>query len=713
MSIENEEKKEFEKPQTGLTKRSLLIGLVVLLFWGLLTIFAGNFGEAPQIMIEEMSMLFPFFLLIFGLQLLEKIRIRGAKLTRQELSFIWAMLIVGIPISSSGFLAGRLLLNAMYSRSEEPLSMPGWSPFFWAPESSAEIYNAYGGGVLPNIGQWLIPLLFWGITCIAWAFMCLFLIQIFRKPWVDVERLAFPLAQPVQELLEAPLAMPRERNKRYLWLVIGALLGIIWTSLEFLRVVFQIDLFQDINIFGIVPGRAWAVTIDFGKEFDLSAFLPNAYLEARPEPVMIAAFLLVSLNVLLSGLVFYLLFWVLIPVFETEFGIIDPPTVVASPPYIDLGFARVGGISLFAFGEFGMLFGVVIWAVILQRRYLWRSIQAIWDPSIIDESGEPISYKAAWIGLSVCSLIFFLSLLISGSPLFGAVYTVIFLMVGYIAGARLRAETAGMGIGHPGYLHLHGMHTARLIIGEDKAATSGFYVTSMWMQFFQRDAASANPAISSLEAYNIARVTNTRTRDIFKAQAISISSIILMCLIVWPILAYSYGLSNEWSGEAGHNLDYSESTLELASGGFWDHKSYGIDIWGQAIMGAIFAIGLNILRLSRPWLPLNPIVAPILLSLRGPYWWLPMLIAYLIKFAVVRIGGTQAYTSYLLPGAVGYLLGTAGIWGFTLISIMIPSIFSFLLFNSMIEQLYYALVFIIWMVSLIGIIAYIIRSIAK
>ncbi len=68
MSIENEEKKEFEKPQTGLTRRSLLIGLVVLLFWGLLTIFAGNFGEAPQILIEEMSILFPFYLLIFGLQ---------------------------------------------------------------------------------------------------------------------------------------------------------------------------------------------------------------------------------------------------------------------------------------------------------------------------------------------------------------------------------------------------------------------------------------------------------------------------------------------------------------------------------------------------------------------------------------------------------------------------------------------------------------------
>ncbi|MFX0086032.1 MAG: DUF6785 family protein [Candidatus Hodarchaeota archaeon] len=713
MSQEKEEFEEIEKIQGGLTPKSLFTGLLILLLWGILTIFSGNFGGAPQIFIEEMSILFPFFLLIFGLQALEKIRIRGYKFSRQELTFIWAMLIVGIPIANSGFIAGRLLLNAMFTHQDEPLSPPsGWAPTFWAP-SLNEINRAYEGGTLPNIGEWLIPIGFWGITCIAWAFMCLFLIQIFRKPWVDVERLAFPLAQPVMELLEAPLAKPEAKRTRYFWMKIGAIIAIGWTSLEFLRIIFQIDPFREDFPFGIVPGRAWGVTIDFGKEFGLSALLPNAYLEARPEPVMIAAFLLVSLNVLLSGLVFYLLFWVLIPVFETEFGIIDPPTVVASPPDIDLGFARLGGISLFAFGEFGMLFGVAIWAFILQRRYIIRSLKAILDPSIIDDSGEPISYRMAWIGLAICGFIFFMSLLLSGSPITGAIYTVVFLAIGYLAGARLRAETAGMGIGHPGYLHLHGMHSARVIIGENNAATPGFYVTSMWMQFFQRDAAAAAPAISALEAYNIGRTTNTRTRDIFRAQSISVVSIILMCLIIWPILAYFYGLSNEWSGEAGHNFDYSEASLELAAGGFWDHKTYEIEIWGQVILGAIFAIGLNILRLTRPWLPLNPIAAPILLSLRGGYWWLPMLVAYLIKFGVVRIGGTKAYTNYLLPAAVGYLIGTAGLWGYTLLAKIIPSILPFLFFTALIEDIYYLLVFGIWLIGIVAIVFLIIRGLVS
>ncbi|MFX0208147.1 MAG: DUF6785 family protein [Candidatus Hodarchaeota archaeon] len=716
---------DLDQPRTGLTKRSLIIALAILLVWGLMSIFAGNFGSATHIFIEEMSILFPFFLLIFGLQALEKIRIGGVRLTRQELTFIWGMLVVGIPITNSGFLAGRLLLNAMFAYS------PGSGSYvpssfvnhliFWGPTSPAEHDAAFEGGVLPNMAEWILPIIFWAITSIAWAFMCLFLIQIFRKPWVDVERLAFPLAQPVQELLEAPLAIPSEKRKRYTWIAFGSLLGFIWSSFEFLRVVFPDwgDFFANIDILGIQPGRAWAVRIDLGQVLGLSSILPNAFLEARPEPIMIAVFLLVSLNVLLSALVFYLLFWVIVPIVETELGLIAPPTGVASPPDIDLGFAKVGGMSLFTFGEFGILFGCAIWAILLQRRYLWRTIQAIWDPSIIDESGEPIPYRVAWIGFLGCALVFLGSLLISNQfNLIGGIYAVVFLCVAYIAGARLRAETAGMGVGHPGYVHLHGMHTARVLMGIDgenkPLDQGGFYVTALWLQFFQRDAAPATPAISSLESYNIARITNTRTRDIFISHAIGIVMIIILCLIAWPFFTYFYGLSNEWAGEAGHNFDYTESSYTLVTGGYWDFLSYEVDIWGQAILGIVFAIGLNIIRLSNPWLPLNPIAAPILMSLRGGYWWLPILIAYLIKYGTVRIGGTKAYTTYLLPAAVGYLLGTAGIWGYSLLSIMIPAIFPFLLFDPLVEFIYYyAIVLLLWFVALVGLIIYIIRGMIR
>jgi len=103
--------------------------------------------------------------------------------------------------------------------------------------------------------------------------------------------------------------------------------------------------------------------------------------------------------------------------------------------------------------------------------------------------------------------------------------------------------------------------------------------------------------------------------------------------------------------------------MTLAEGGFWDHKAYGLNVWGQAIAGIIFAIALNVIRLRIPWLPLNPVAAPLVMSMMGPYWWLPLMIAWVIKYITVQVGGTKLYETMLLPAAVGFLIGTIFIWG--------------------------------------------------
>ena len=72
-------------------------------------------------------------------------------------------------------MAPILLLNAMYPLRGESPPPSNFAPFFWGP-SSDEYYASFDGGVLPNLGEWLIPIIFWAITSIAWAFMCLFLI---------------------------------------------------------------------------------------------------------------------------------------------------------------------------------------------------------------------------------------------------------------------------------------------------------------------------------------------------------------------------------------------------------------------------------------------------------------------------------------------------------------------------------------------------------
>ena len=654
---------EEKEIKSGLTPRALVIGVVLLILWIMLTIFASNHGGAREVdvFIGSFSMLFPFFIIAALPTALSAIlpRIRRIKMTPQELTVIWTILLIGVPISFAGFLAGRGLLNAMYSQTTEKFAPPeGWAPSFWAPPLS-EVERALPGGMLPDWTLWATPMAFWIFVTIAWGLMCIFMMQLFRRPWVEVERLSFVLAQPIQELstLTVVEKIKGERRRRWMFLLVGMVLGMLWYSQPVLNLIIP----------EISPRGAWTNWIEFAPQ--VWPYLPNAYVKTIFEPAMISAFVLAPLNVTLSGIMFWLIFWVIIPPVETAMGITSPPVGQSSETvYLSYGFAQEGQLGNFIFGEYGMLFGVAIWAIILQRKFLFRTFKAIFKPEAMDQTGEPLSYRTTWIGFIVCALGFYGSLVVSGAPASISIFTIVWLMVGYIGGARLRAETGGV-LGHPEYIHLHGQFTSRLLFSD--SYTNSFYVTSMWHQFFQRDAANSVPAISVLEAYKVANVQKARNRDVFKAAVIGLVVATIATVLLFVNWTYIYGALARWSGEGWSTASFfNQQAMTLAEGGFWDHKAYGPNVWGQAIAGIFFAIALNVIRLRVPWLPLNPVAAPLVMSLMGPYWWLPLMIAWVVKYATVQVGGTKLYETMLLPAAVGFLIGTIFIWGIGIIYVL-------------------------------------------
>ncbi len=660
------EKKEIK---SGLTPRALIIGIILLVLWVMLTIFASNYGITVNVFVGSYSMLFPFFIIAALPMLLAALlpRLRRIKLNPQELTVIWTILLIGVPISFSGFLAGRGLLNAMYSQTDEKYApLAGWAPSFWAPPVG-EISNALPGGMSPNWSLWATPIVFWVLVTIVWGLMCIFMMQLFRRPWVEVERLTFVLAQPIQELstLTTVKKLRGEERRKWVFLAIGMILGILWYSEPLLRIIIP-EIAPRPSPF---QGVAWANWIELAEE--LWPYLPNAYVRTIFEPAMIACFILAPLNVTLSAIMFWLIFWVIIPPIETAIGLTSPPVGVSSDlSYLSYGFAQEGQLGNFILGEYGMLFGVAIWALILQRKFLFRTFKAIFKRGTIDETGEPLSYRATWIGLIVCALGFYGALVISGAPWSISIFTIVWLLIGYIGGARLRAETGGV-LGHPEYIHLHGQFTTRLLF-DGNYYNSGFYVSAMWHQFFQRDAANVPPAISTLEAYNVAHTQKTRNRDVFIASTIGLVIATITSVLLFVNWMYIYGALAKWTGEGWGNASFfHQQAMTLAEGGFWDHKSYAPNIWGQAVAGVLFAILLNVVRLRIPWLPLNPVAAPLVMSMMGPYWWLPLIIAWVLKYTTVQVGGTKLYERMLMPATVGFLAGTILIWAVGIIYVLL------------------------------------------
>ncbi len=662
---------EEKEIKSGLTLRALVVGVVILILWIMLTIFASNHGGAREVdvFIGSFSMLFPFFIIAALPTALSVLlpRLRRIKMTPQELTVIWTILLIGVPISFAGFLAGRGLLNAMYSHTTEKYAPPeGWAPSFWAPPLS-EVERALPGGMTPNWTLWATPIGFWIFVTIAWGLMCIFMMQLFRRPWVEVERLSFVLAQPVQELSTLTIVerLKGEMRRRWMFLLIGMVLGILWYSEPVLTLIMP-GYARDVPFTGL----AWNNWIELAP--GVWPYLPNAYVRGIFEPAMIAAFVLAPLNVTLSGIMFWLIFWVVIPPIETTMGLTSPPVGRSSElVYLNYGFAQEGQLGNFILGEYGMLFGIAIWAIILQRKFIIRTFKSIFKPETIDQTGEPLSYRTTWIGFIVCALVFYVALVVSGAPASISIFTIVWLMVGYIGGARLRAETGGR-LGHPMYIHLHGQFTSRLFWGEANAYNSGFYATAMWHQFFQRDAADSVPAISVLEAYNIANVEKARNRDVFKAAVIGLVVATIATVLLFVNWTYIYGALARWTGEGWSTASFFNwQALTLAEGGFWDHKAYTSNIWGQAIAGIFFAIALNVIRLRIPWLPLNPVAAPLVMSMMGPYWWLPMMIAWVVKYVTVQVGGTKLYETMLLPIAVGFIIGTIFIWGIGILYVVL------------------------------------------
>ena len=77
---------------------------------------------------------------------------------------------------------------------------------------------------------------------------------------------------------------------------------------------------------------------------------------------------------------------------------------------------------------------------------------------------------------------------------------------------------------------------------------------------------------------------------------------------------------------------------------------------GEAPAGFILTVVLSLLRTSFVWWPFHPAGYALALSYAMEYFWLPVMIAWLLKFLIVRYGGVKMYRA-AIPFFLGLILG--------------------------------------------------------
>ncbi|HPD15227.1 MAG TPA: hypothetical protein PLE19_09765 [Planctomycetota bacterium] len=231
----------------ALTVRSLSVGLAAAVALGLGAPYVelALRGQAMAANYYPVGLGIVFLAVVLGVNVALKALRRSWALGEGELALVFAMAAVAATLPTQG--TAGYLLSAIsgphYFASPENRWADVLLPHLrrWAVVDDAPalrwFYEGLPRGESVPWGAWAVPLAWWGAFVGAGLFACLCLVSIFRRQWVEHERLAYPLAAMTLELVrgagERPLA-PRVARSGLFWAgfaVPFALLG--WNTLGY------------------------------------------------------------------------------------------------------------------------------------------------------------------------------------------------------------------------------------------------------------------------------------------------------------------------------------------------------------------------------------------------------------------------------------------------------------------------------------------------
>jgi hypothetical protein len=474
---------------------------------------------------------------------------------------------------------------------------------------------------------WLHTMGWWVFYFTVFVATVLCLSVLLRRQWSDRERLNFPLTQ-------VPLAMtnpstPLYRN-RLLWIGVALAgsvdainnLAMVDPAIPSLAVGYR-DLASTLNSFGF----PWS-QIQWGA-FGISFY-----------PFVIGLGFLMPLDMLFSFWFFYL-FWNVIRLGVTALGYPYPGIGAEAmfpyiPDQVQGGYLALGVMAL--------------WASRLDFRHALRQLLRREPPD--PEGREAIGYPRALIGAAAGSLALVVMLTMAGSPwLVSAAFVAGFLIIS-VTIARLRAE-----FGAP--FHDVEYNTPDIVLpkllGSSPLGPRALGVLSMQIWYTAEN--FTHPMPHSIEALRLGAVSPAgRQRPFFWAVLVSWVVGMSLCLVVVLHFGYTLGYTtaktlgqrNEWYGMNFARLNQMLTTPTEAS----------FQSWAGLLFGLLTCLGLQALRLRFPGWPLDPVAYSLASTATASSYWLPLLIAWVLKSLILRYGGRRGYVR-ALPFFLGLVLGEA------------------------------------------------------
>lgn len=578
--------------------------------------------------------MFLFFILVFIINILLGRINKKLSLNTPELVTVYIMMIVACAIPSWGlvmnllYFLGGIIYYATPENKWGELIHPYLKSHLVPQDKEAirKFFEGMGKGESIPWGAWLEPLLWWFVFILVVYFVMICIATIFRKQWVERERLLFPLTQlPLHMAQKDEGIIPPFFRNKLMWL--GFAIPVVIHSINGLH-----------NYFNFIP----AIT----TQWNIPILARSASLNLR------LLFEVIGLSFLISSDISFSL-WLFALLVTIEHGIFNMVGFSIGPTqlYSDPGGQAVANQGL---GAMIVLVFTAIWFARHHLRDVFR--KAFRGDRDIDDSGEPLSYRTCTSGLILGNIFIIFWLMKSGFRLPHALVFLFFAYIIFIGLTRIVIQ-GGLAYGRaPVCAPVATVHA----VGSSSLGAQGMTAVGFPMGSWAGDVRTI-VLTSAANALKLTDSVGIRGRRIFLA--LSVAILVSLLSSSWMVLSLSYK-------EGAINFGGWQPIGLPPATGQWitNFISHPISIaWPQfgfmGIGGALMLL-MTIARYRFLWWPLHPL--GLALGLAGPFYWVcfSVFIGWLAKFMIVKLGGVKTY-KIALPFFLGLILGSfviAGIW---------------------------------------------------
>ena len=618
-----------------LTVRALLLGLLMVVALNFAAPYSAFVMHSSHLATNyfPLGVAFPFFFLVAIVNV-------GVKLVRpswafkpHELAIAFIMGIVTSAIPTYG-VTGYLLsiiASPFYRASPENAWAEHFHEFIpsWISPRDLEAVRWFFDGLPPGQSipwsAWTRPLFWWVPFICVVLFVCLCLIVVQRKQWIERERLSFPLAEiPLDMVRQSDDGrfMPHFMRSWAFWLGFGiALFMVCWNIMTYFYPLFPaLDLY--FGWFNLGRGFPW--------------LRMRAYL-----PMMAIAFML-QLDVSFSVWFFVLLGNIQIGISNRlgyTFGAED--VYNASPGYM-------------AWQGFGAFIVMVLYGLWMARRHLADVLgKALGTRPHVDDSNEILSYRTAVFG-GLAALVYIVGWLHCSGMSFPVIGLFLFAVtVLYIGLSRIVVEGGLVFLRGPIIPQSFTTYT----IGSARISPQTLTALGFSYAWFCDIIATFMP--NGANAVKVGHSLRIGRRAMFWAIALALFVGFGISLWYTLYLGYQTGAYNfgEWVFGRGCDVPFDNIVSKMSNPLTTDWRRMSFLGIGAAVMSV-----LTFMRYRFLWWPLHPFGFP--LAAVGQVVWscFSVFAGWLAKFIVMRIGGLSLYQRvkpFFMGIIFGYFTGSA------------------------------------------------------